>query len=86
MGKLVDFITKQERSAVEAALERAGQQLQRKLHAQERLPQVLAALINGGQREFALEVMSAWGSGKLPPEELLEDCEKAAAVAGIALP
>lgn len=85
MGKLVPFANRQEQAEVAAALERAGEQFQRRLRARDTLPQVLAALIQGGQQEAAVAAVVAWGSGRAAPEDLLDQCEQLAAVAGIAI-
>lgn len=83
MGKLVPFVPRQDTAALASALERAGQQFQRRLKAREELPRVLAALIAAGQEAVALEVMLAWGRGEADPADLLEECEQAAAIVGL---
>lgn len=83
MGKVVPFSPRMAPEQVEAALIAAGEQFQRRIRAREELPRILAALIESGHSDLALQVMLAWGRGEADPDDLLDICQQAAAVAGL---
>ncbi|MGE5673970.1 MAG: hypothetical protein ACM3XM_08775 [Mycobacterium leprae] len=85
MGHVVPFPPRNDQSVAktEEMLNKIGQAYQRKLKAKDELPRVLAQLIAAGETELVLQAVTLWGEGRMEPYEVLELCEKVAAVAGI---
>jgi hypothetical protein len=83
--RVVDFNAAARRAHknAEEAVHRAGQLYQRRLRAMEDLPRVLAALIEAGHSQVALEAVLRWGKEGLHAADVLDWCEREAAVLGI---
>jgi hypothetical protein len=85
MGTVHSFRAKPEDAAAktEAILTKIGQLYQQRLKAKEELPGVLAALVQAGEADFAMQALVAWGTGAKEAHEILAECETYAAVAGV---